>query len=299
MKHTHMKIASYFTMGLLAVTIASCSSSETEEKSAVNEEYIDPSSSLNTNFDGKIFSIPSPVLTAMLIKKSSTVFYADLMNPIQNVDKYNTEYSRALNLGIYGADLGYASLYDQKSSTLNYLATVEKLTNALGLEAAFDKQFIQRYENNISNQDSMMIVVSDAFKKADLFLKNGNRKATSSLILTGGWIESMHFACQLSLKKRNNDIIVRIGEQKQTLKTIIEILKEYNKMGNNDKLISQMEDLLVSFEAIKMNYEFAEPETNEASKTTVLKHNISFDISDATLQEITDKLTAIRNSIIA
>lgn len=294
-----MRIAGYFTIGLLALTAVSCSSSETEEKETVNEDYIDPSSSLNTNFDGKIFSIPSPVLTALLIKKSSSTFYGDMMNPISNVDKYNTEYSRALNLGIYGADLGYASLYDQKSSTLNYLSTVEKLTNALGLEAAFDKNFLKRYEDNISNQDSMMIVVSDAFKKADLFLKNGNRKATSSLILTGGWIESMHFACQLSLKKRNEDIVARIGEQKQTLTTIIEILKEYNKMGNNDKLITQMEDLLVSFEAIKMTYEFVEPETNASSKTTTLKHTISFEVSDATLQEITSKLTAIRNSIIA
>lgn len=286
-------------LGLLSISMVSCTDSGDGTKDAIDAEIIDPSSSLNTNFDGKIFSIPSPIQTALLIKSTSKTYFGEMLNPISNVDKYDTEYSRALNLGIYGADLGYASLYDQKSASINYLAAVEKITGALGLEGAFDKTFMSRYESNITNQDSMMIVVSDAFKKADLFLKNSNRKSTSSLILTGGWIESMHFACQLTKKTSNREFKIRIGEQKQTLLTIIEILKEYNKMGTNDELISQMTDLLVSFEEIKMDYTYAEPETNAAKKTTTLKHSISFEISEKTLNDISDKLTKIRTSIIS
>lgn len=294
-----MKINRFVLFGALALVAYSCGNSADSEKDAIDAEIIDPTSSLNTNFDGKIFSIPSPILTAMLIKNTSKTYYGDLLNPSSNADKYNSEFSRALNLGVFGADLGYASLYDQKADAINYLATVEKLTSALGLEGAFDASFMKRYENNLSNKDSMMIVVSDAFKKADLFLKNSNRKSTSSLILTGGWVESMYFACQLSSKSGNNEIVQRIGEQKQTLTTIIEILNEYNKMGSNDDLIAQLEDLAKVFENVKMNYTYAEPETNAEKKTTTLKHTISYDISAETLKSISEKLTAIRTSIIS
>lgn len=294
-----MKINRFLFLGLLSIGIVACTNSDDDKKDSIDAEIIDPASSLNTNFDGKIFSIPSPIQTALLIKNTSKTYYGEMLNPISNVDKYDTEFSRALNLGIYGADLGYASLYDQKGDAINYLATVEKITSVLGLEGAFDKTFMKRYERNITNQDSMMLVVSDAFKKADLFLKNSNRKSTSSLILTGGWIESMHFACQLTTKTSNSEFKIRIGEQKQTLLTIIEILKEYNKMGTNDLLISQMKDLLVSFEEIKMNYTYVEPETNAGNKTTTLKHSISFEISEQTLKDITNKITSIRTSIIS
>lgn len=293
-----MDIKGIITLGVIAAILFSCNGNSEKETKTVETDFIDPTSSLNTNFDGKIFSIPSPVQTALLIKQSSQTFSADMLNPINKVDSYNTEYSRALNLGIYGTDLGYASLYDEKSISMNYLANVEKLTTALGLEGAFDERFMKRYENNLANQDSMMIVVSDAFKQADLFLKNSNRKSTSALILTGGWIESMHFACTLNSQKKNEQIINRIGEQKQTLVTIIEILQEYNKMNSNDELIAQMSDLLTSFDKVEMIYEFIEPETNVAKKQTTLNHNITINISEETLSEIKEKISTIRKSII-
>jgi len=294
-----MKVNHFMLFGAFALITLSCGDNGNGDKETIDAELIDPKSSLNTNFDGKIFSIPSPILTAMLIKNTSKTYFGDILNPSNNADKYNSEFSRALNLGVFGADLGYASLYDQKADAINYLATVEKLTSALGLEGAFDATFMKRYENNLSNKDSMMIVVSDAFKKADLFLKNSNRKSTSSLILTGGWIESMYFACQLSAKSGNTEIVQRIGEQKQTLATIIEILNEYNKMGSNDDLIEQLVDLAKAFDDVKMIYTYAEPETNAEKKITTLKHTTTYEISEATLKSISQKLTAIRTSIIS
>lgn len=293
-----MKIKQLLIWSCVSLLIASCvDSSEGNEQ--IDNDILDPKKALNTSFDGKIFSIPSPIQTALLIKSASSTYYEDMLNPISNSDKYTTEYSKALNLGVYGADLGYSSLYNQKGASLKYLSVVEKLTSSLGLEGAFDKTFVEKYERNVANQDSMMIVVADAFRKADLFLKNAKRKPTSSLILTGGWIESMHFACQLTSKSKNQQIINRIGEQRQTLESICAILKEYNKKGANDNLLMQMEDLLVSFDAIVINYTYVEPKTNVQAKTTTLNHSISFEISEKTLNEITNKISVIRASIIS
>lgn len=295
MKITFLAIS---IISLTLATITSCGGSKSDDKNKIDKEILDPNQSLNTNFDGKIFSIPSPVQTALLIKQANLPFNEGILNPIANSSKYSTEFKQALNLGIYGTDLGYASLYEQKNVSLKYLSVVEKITSELGLEGAFDKKFMTRFEKNSNNQDSMMIIVADAFKKADNFLKNSNRKPTSSLILTGGWIESLYFACELNSKKRNQKITDRIGEQQQTLNTIIEILTEYNKGGSNNELITQLKGLKVIFDKVVINYKFIEPKTDEKTKTTTLQHTISVKISDDVLNQITLKVKAIRENII-
>jgi hypothetical protein len=283
----------------LLLLMASCSGNgNSEDKESIDEEIIDPNSSLNTNFDGKIFSIPSPVQTALLIKSTNLPFNNALLNPIENAADYSTEFKQALNLGIYGTDLGYSALYEQKAVSLNYLSVIEKLTGQLGLEGAFDKSFMSRFEKNSDNEDSVMMIVSDAFRKADNYLKSSNRKSTSALILTGGWIESLHFACELNMEKPNAKIKDRIGEQKQTLYTIIEILKQYNKGGSNDELIEEMEDLRFYFDKVEIDYEFVEPKTDAKNKVTTLQHKIKIKMDTDILNQITLKVESIRDNII-
>jgi hypothetical protein len=295
MKTTFFRL---FLLSFGIAVVASCGNGEGDDKQQVDKEIIDPNQSLNTNFDGKIFSIPSPVQTALLIKQANLPFNQDLLNPIENASNYSTEYKQALNLGIYGTDLGYSSLYEQKSVSLKYLSVVEKLTGQLGLEKAFDKKFMSRFEKNSDNQDSVMMIVSDAFRKADNFLKSSNRKSTSALILTGGWIESLYFACELNKTKENKKIIERIGEQQQTLHTIIEILKEYNKSNTNNDLIKDLEDLRFFFDKVIIDYQFVEPKTDSKNKTTTLQHNISVKIDTDVLNQITLKVRTIRENIL-
>lgn len=293
-----MKITHHlFGIGLIVCALYSCSS-ETTRKEHITIEQDDVSNSLTTNFDGKIFSIPSPILTMLLLKKVSPAFHPELLNPTSKVDSYQTEHKRALLLGVYGADLGYSSIYKDKKNIIDYLVTVEKLTNSLGLGASFDNRFIERYQKNTNNSDSMLYIVSDAFKNADLFLKNGQRKSVSALILAGGWTESMHFATTLAEKNNNQELLERIGDQQQTLTTLIALLEENNKASVNDELIRLYKELSNVFQEIEIMYTYNEPVTDAEKKTTTLKHTVSFEISTETLKAITEKITAIRQHII-
>lgn len=287
-----------FTSILLCGAILASCAGDPENQDTIDEDVLDPNSSLNTVFDGKIFSIPSPVQTAYLIKSLNLPFDASLLNDDQLVSSYVTDHKQALNLGIYGTDLGYSTLYDQKSTTMRYLRCVEKLTSDLGLDAAFDTSFLKRFEQNNGNEDSMILLMSDAFRKADNFLKHANRKSTAALILTGGWIESIYFACKLNAKKASPDIQRRIGEQKQSLNSIIDILNEYNKGGSNDGLIAELQDLKVTFDKIEMVYEYAAPETDKDKHLTTFHHSLEIKIDAVILEEIQQKIEAIRTNII-
>lgn len=282
----------------LAGIITACGSGE-EKKPEVEKEVLDPNSSLNTNFDGMIFSIPSPMQTALLLKEANAPFNEAYLNSLDNVENYSTEMRKALNLGIYGTDLGYLAIYKQNSLSLKYLATIEKLTSDLGLEGAFDKNFMSRFEKNSTNQDSMMVIVSDAFKKSDNYLKSNDRKAVSALILVGGWIESLYLACEINHQGDNPKISQRIGEQRETLATIIEILTKYNKKGSNDELIADMKDLKKYFDEILVEYDFVQPTTDAAKKLTTLRHKTNVKMDSNLLNFINEKIGSIRDKITA
>ncbi|MCE3295076.1 MAG: hypothetical protein K0R65_790 [Crocinitomicaceae bacterium] len=288
----------FFISILASCILVSCNEGEkADEENMIDEEVLDPNSSLNTNFDGKIFSIPSPVQTSMLIKEAKLPYTENLLNSTENIGLYTTESKRALNLGVYGTDLGYVTLYNQNATSLKYLKAVEKLTSELKLESAFDKDFMTRFEKNNTNQDSMVKIVSDAFRKADNFLKNNDRKNTSVLILTGGWIESLYLACELNRNFSNMQITNRIGEQQETLNTIIEILDLYNKNGVNDEILSSLEDLKLSFDKITIEYDYVAPKTDASKKLTTLQHKTKVKMDSNVLNMITMKINTLRDKI--
>ena len=102
-------------------------------------------------------------------------------------------------------------------------------------------------------------------------LKNNSQNGTSALILTGGWIESMYFATTYALMNKDKKLFRRIGEQKQTLKTIIDILETYNRNNENDVLISQLKSLSNEFNQIKFDYEYVEPVTDQDRRLTTIQ----------------------------
>lgn len=270
-----------------------------EGEKTVDQDLLDPNRSFNTTFDGKLFSVPSPVQTALLIKSLSIPFNETLLNDKNNANNYIVSSSQAINLGIYGADLGYVTLYDQSAKSLSYLSVVEDLSNKLGIAGAFDKSFIERFERNSNNEDSMLVILTDGFRKADNFLKENDQKNTSALILTGGWLESMYFATQLYKESKNEKILTRIGEQKQSLETIIELMEKYNHNGQNDEYIILFKDLKSLFMEIKTSYEYIEPKTDKALKLTTIKSKMNIEISDELAKKIIEKVASTRAKIIA
>ena len=296
-----MKQTSYKSLIVAIALIGAFSACTTEPEEVQNEidaEVFDPNSSLNTVFDGKLFSIPSPIQTAYLIKELNLEFDESLLNDDSMVTEYVTEYQQALNLGIFGTDLGYSTLYDQKGVTMSYIGAVEKLTAQLGLNGAFNADLLKRFEQNNSDQDSMVQIMSDAFREADNFLKKSNRKATSSLVLTGGWVESLYFACELQSQKPSPKMLNRIGEQKQSLNSIIGILEAYNKGGSNDALIVDLDQLREIFEDVSLNYTYSAPDTDEEKHITTLHHTLDVKISPEVMELIKTKINEIRSNII-
>lgn len=285
-------------IGVIAAGIfASCGDPKKDDAKDDIIESQDTVKASVLNVGGELFSVPSPIQTALLIQKSGITYDKAVLSASNKVNTFTTDYTKALNLGIYGADLGYVSLYNQTQDALGYLASVKQLADKLGISAAFDASTMERIQKNVTNKDSMMVLVGIAYRGSDAYLKNNQRNDVSSLILTGGWIESMHFSVTAYKQKPNNDVKFRIAEQKQALGSLIKILGN-NKTSEVVALTVQLTELAKIYEGIGFKYTFAEPKDDTAKKITYINSTTEVEVNDEQIAKISDKIKEIRNKIV-
>ncbi len=285
-------------IGLAVLVLASCNGGKPKEDENNNDSIVDSDTSKTAilNVGGELFSVPSPIQTAMLIQKSGVTYDKSILNLSKNANTYSKDYERALNLGIYGADLGYVSMYNQTQDAIGFLAAVKQLADKLGVSAAFDTQTMKRIEANISNKDSMLVLVGIAYRASDAYLKNNKRNEVSGLILCGGWIESMHFSVTAYQQKASDEIKYRIAEQKQALSSIMKLLNSLN-LPETTELAKQLFQLEKVYDNITFKYTFVEPTTDSIKKMTYINSNNEVIVSKEQIEQITIIINQIRNKI--
>lgn len=265
----------------------------------VSNQVLDSASSLNTAINGRMFSIPSPIQMATLIKSKVGVYNENMLTNPETVSNFTTNFKRAINMGVYGADLGYATIYENNTKAVSYMSSIEKLSDELGIAGAFNQNLLERFIENGNDPDSMLTIMSEGYREGDKFLKENEQHDIATLILTGGWIEGLYFAVVSYETSKEQAIADRIGEQKTGLKTIIELLEDFNTDEFYTKLIADLKDLLTDFNKIKYNYTYVEPIHDAANHQTNIKSKSSVNIDEAVLTSIINKVKAIRNGLIS
>jgi hypothetical protein len=259
---------------------------------------IDSTQNTILNVNGEIFSIPSPIQTAFLIKGSGAAYSKDILNTANKASQYSTNFSKALNLGIYGADLGYVTIYDQTQDATNYLIAAKKLADELGVSGAFDTQTIERFSKNLGNKDSMLVMVGVAYRSSDAYLKNNDRSDVSGLVLAGGWLESLYFATNVYKTKPNEDVKRRIAEQKTSLQSLIKLLTQFYSQPEYTEFIDNLNDLSKVFDGVEFKYTFVAPVTDGDKKMTTINSQTEVKITPEQIETITQKVKTLRSQIV-
>jgi hypothetical protein len=293
----------FYLLLLISILLYSCG--ENADNSELNIEEVDIKKSTNTSngtllhVGDEYFSIPSPVQTAILIQKTGAPYNKSLLHDPKKASNYATKVQRALNLGIYGADLGYITIYEQTQDAISHMNSARKLADELGVNDAFDINLMKRFEANMSNRDSLLSIVTDAYKASDAFLKNDEREEVGVLILVGGWLEALHFSTNIAKIDMNQEVIKRIGEQKGSLENIIKLLQRHSEKSESIvELKDQLFDLYYIYDEINISYKFVEPKTDEKTKTTYINSITEVSINNEQLEKIISQVEAIRNRII-
>lgn len=252
-----------------------------------------------TKVDGAMFSIPSPIQLGGIIQKSGADYNKDILSDPKQEDSFVDLVKQSLNLGIYGADLGYCALYDKQQESIGYMRSAQRLSDKLGISDAFDVETMQAIERNIDNKDSLLYIISNSYRKADDYLQTSDRKHIGALVIVGGWIEGLYFAGELSKNGKTADILDMVGKQKHTINTILDkMLERYIAEPGIEEVYNDLDEIRMSFEQVNIKYEYIAPEIDKANKTTTLKSKATVEMSDEVFTEIIEKISALRNKLI-
>lgn len=284
---------------IAALAFQSCvESTDSGDKRSDDDEInqIDPNKSNIMSVGDAIFSVPSPVQTAMLLESSGADYDASLPNSVQNLSNYVLETDKGLILGIYGADLAYNAIFGKNQEAISYLGAIEKLANDLDLANAVDPSIVKRFSQNLNHRDSMLVLSTTFFRASDTYLKENDRNNLAALVLIGGWVEGMYLA--YNSVENNGEVAERIAEQKITLNNIVGLMNSLEQEERLGNLTTLLTDLQTVFEGVEATYEYQRPEVDADNKVTTLKSATTFTITDEQLNQIGEKVEALRNSIV-
>lgn len=246
--------------------------------------------------------IPSPLEISMLLKEANTRYNRSILNSPDNISRYNTNYKKALNLGIYGADLGYATIYGESVESIQYLSSIKSLANDLNIGQFFDIATIGKLAATSGNLDSLLLVTTRNFNEINHYLQDQNRSNLSLLFLVGGWIEAMEIICEVSSANlQNRKLLEGIGEQKIILEQMVLLLSLFKDDPGMASLVRDFEQLKVVFDEVNITYTYKESSMRVVDGVVVITDNSTSTISitDENALEIKRRINSIRSRIIS
>ena len=294
-----------FSLGLGLFTLAACGGSDPEENT---ENILGKVDSIETTIpEGEINdiiqSLPSPVEMAALINDVGVPFSKSYLASPDDADDYDTNFKKALGLGILSADLGYLNVYAQTNEIVNYLAVIRKISDDLNVGQFFDFQTLKRLATNNENMDSLMFLSVNSFHQMDEHLRKNNRSNLSALVVTGVWVEGLYLITQIVKNgTTNKDLNDRIGSQKVIVEKLNSILQAYKAQDKNfETLADDFSELKNAYEAVQITIETGEVTTQKIDGVIVVipKEKSIINMGKEQLDTIIALAEKIRNKLIS
>ncbi|MBE9468891.1 MAG: hypothetical protein IMY72_11325 [Bacteroidetes bacterium] len=269
-----LKLSRIFLLLIGLVIISSCVNENSEKK-----KNKDKSISEQTNNKKTIFKLPSPVELFVFLYDNNAQYQKSVLNSPENSTNYYTNFSKLINFGIYASDLAYCTVFGKPQETFVYFKTTKNLGEDLGLNEGFNEIIVKRIEKNQYKTDSLYQITMDAYWDACTYLEDLGENKKLSIILAGGWLESLHIAVN-SVEKfsAENKIVIRIAEQQLLLENLIGSFQSLHRDKNTQQLLDKLTELETSFDKLYDN-------------TDVI-------ITQEQFTEIANKIKQIRNEFV-
>ncbi len=244
------------------------------------------------------YNIPSPMETAALLQKAGAQYNGRLLNDVKKVDTYTSASEQALNLGVYGADLSYASVFNHTQESMFYTSCTKKLAERLGVLTAFNDSTLELMEKNMGDRDALLDVISETYWNVDAYLKENGRENISALMVAGGWVEGLYIATQVSATNDSKELRQRIAEQKLSLGDLLALVNSYEM---EDPALDGVRKDLAAIQALYENVKAGGASTSVTEENGVAL--IGGDapaatLTDEQLKAIRDKVAEVRNAYI-
>ncbi len=220
---THQLVSMAILSGLLAFGFCSCAG---KKEKKTDPEVVEET--IKEEIKEYSYPIASAFEVTDMLNEIEASYIVGITNDPEKSDNYFMEKDRAVNLGIYTADLAYATTYNQKADVQGYFKASETLVRELDLTGAFQDDLPDQIEANLDDKDKLVKIITDMFQNAYSHLNQQGRTEVSYLVLSGSVIEGLYLTTNISENTfQNPKLIEAILFQEEPLVKLEEMMEPY------------------------------------------------------------------------
>jgi hypothetical protein len=249
-----------------------------KNKKAIKEQKIVEVQTVDTikkNIEANVYPLPTSAEVIKMLTNLEVGYIIGISNPVENSKKYFSSTARSVNMGVYGADLSYATLYNQNQAVNNYMNAIRDLSNELNMSKIYDASLYDRIHQNFDNRDTLVKILTGAFNDTYNYLADNDQQSLALLVVGGAWVEGMFLTTHVSAAAYQvAGISKNLLEQKKSFEMFLEITKPYA----NDAIVS---DFVKGLDPIKKVYD-----------------KLGTSLTDQNIKDITKAIEEVREQII-
>jgi hypothetical protein len=244
------------------------------EKQQANAER-DQVKTIENQIEKNVYPLPTSADVIRMLTELEVGYIIGISNPVENTKKYFSSTTRAINMGVYGADLSYATLYNMQQQVLNYLEAIKSLANELSMAKIYNVALYDSIKKNYDKRNELVRILTSAFNDTYAYLTDNDQQPLALLVVGGAWVEGMYLTTHVSEAAYQVAGISRVLlEQKKSFELFLEITKPYA----NDPSIS---DFIKKLDPIKKEYE-----------------GLGTSLTEQNIKDITVAITDVRAKIV-
>ncbi len=224
-----------------------------------------------------VYPLPTSAEVIKMLTELEIGYIGGISNPADNATNYITSKSQALNLGIYGADLSYATLYNMNQTVINYLDVIRELANNLKMSRIYSTALYDDIKDSYDNRDDLVEILKEAFNETYTYLYSNDQQSLALLVVAGAWIEGMYITTHISESVYHVEgIVVVLLEQKESFETLIEIAQAHD----DDPVVSEILEIL---DPVREVYETVEDDS----------------LTLRNVEDITEVISSVRGKLVS
>ena len=233
-------------MLILSVSgLSSCKSrTEKKEKNQKNQIELSQVDTIENEIQKNVYPLPTSAEVIKMLSELEVGYILGIANPVGNARKYLTSTSKAINMGGYGADLSYATLYNIQQEVINYLDAIRSLANELNMSKIYDETLYDKIKQNFDNRDELVKILTEAFSNTYAYLSENDQQTLALLVVGGAWVEGMYLTTHVSEAAYQVAGISKVLiEQKESFDLFMDLTKPYLEDPNIKDFVGKLEPI--------------------------------------------------------
>jgi hypothetical protein len=270
------KIFAGLILILMILGLACCNSCKNrisgKQQKEIEKEQV---KTIEGQIEANVYPIPSSAVVIKELTDLEVGYQIGITNPVENTKKYISSTKRAINLGVYGADLSYVTLYNIQQEVILFLDAIRSLSNELNMSKIYSEELYDKIKLNFDNKDELVKILTDAFNSTYTFLSDNDQQPLALLVVGGAWVEGMYLTTHVTeAAYQAADFSKVLIEQKQSFELYLEIATPFS----NDPSIG---DFIKKLEPVKKVYE-----------------GLTTSLTEQNIKDITKVITDVRSQIV-